>query len=810
MAERATRAEPTRRRHRFARLAALATTVALTGSVAGPAIPPASAATATAASSGSGGRPYIVTLAAPAGDVVSFAEVSADLGRVRGVDRVTPLAPSTVAVTSRLSAAQLRALPGVASVETDRLLSLSALDPLEGGAWYLDNPASRPEAPTVDADIDATAAWAVSTGSGVVVAVADSGFDITHPDLGERWERNLADDCDDGIDDDDNGFTDDCRGWDFGTNDPDVSPGIRPVAGNGAQLAPAHGTQIAGIIAAARNGRGTVGVAPDSRILPIKVTDGTNRVWLSAGIRAMSYATGRGADVFVASWGNATGSAALATAVTNATAAGMVVVAAAGNGGRELGPTAQWYPAGYAQTNDGVISVAATNGEDELAEFSNHGAVTLAAPGVGLLTTTVGRAWTTIDGTSAAAPVVAGVVALLRSAEPTLTPAQVRARLVAGTDQPSGLVDAGAGRINAAAALGIPRDSAPATVDFGAIGPLSDGVTVEWSDPLGAAAGGVRFTVAGPTGNVVHEEVLAAGGGTATADGLEWNADHVVTLQPLPELPGIANATSATIRTPAAIPTPRVTVHATETAARVQLSPVTLRAGRILRYELRWPDRTTTLLPGTALSETVTGLTPNTTYSLSVAVVADTTAEGIARVSFGTAPTVAGPSVRLTPTVEGVDVVVVPPRSLPGRPPLTGYRISAAGRTVNISAAGRGTLRGLVPDVAELVTVTALHGTLDGTSVVVGPVTPYGPIAPDAPANLTASFQSSNLAVRWDRADGPLITGYVVSVNGVKTQVPASRTFLNVRVGAALSVDVEVTARNGWGTSPATAITVDR
>lgn len=799
-------------RHRAGPLAAVSVvvTVLLAFGGFGVMTGTAGADSGTSASSSSGRRPYLVTLAAAHEDALSFAAASNGLRSVRGITRVASLGVNTVQVTTNLPLARLRALPGVASVEADRLLAAASLDPLEPGAWYLDNPSSRPEAATVDADIDVNVAWTRSTGAGVIVAVADSGFEINHPDLSDQWVRNLDDDCGDSIDDDRNGFVDDCRGWDFGMSDGDVSPGTRTTAGSTAVLPPAHGTQVAGIVAAARNGRGTTGVAPDARILPLKVSDGSNRLWLSAGIGAMAYAAEHGAKVFVASWGSATGSSALSAAVATLEARGMLLVAAAGNGGHDLGTSRQWYPAGYATTMGGVVSVAATDGTDTLASFSNRGAVTLAAPGARMLTTTTTRTWTTVDGTSFAAPVVAGVAALLAASEPSLTPSELRARLEQGSEHPSGLVDAGAGRINAASVLGLPPDASGATLSLDAPAAASNGVRVPWSDPWGVASGGVEFIVAGPGGDIVERSTLPAGGGVATSTGLGWDADYVVTLQPLPAVTGVANWTSTTLHTPAAVPAPRVTVHATENAVRIQIATSTLRGARVLRYEIRWPDRTTILLPGSPLTETVVDLVPNTAYTGSVAVIADTTAEGVVPISFVTAVTVAGPTARLTPTVEGVDVAVTPQRSLPGRPPITGYLVTADGRSLRVSPSGKGTLRGLVPGVPVDVLVTALHGTLEGTSAIVGAVTPYGPVAPDAPLDVQVAFQSSNLVVRWNRPPGPLITSYTVTVNGKKTQVPATTGFTVVKVGTVLSATVEVTARNGWGTSPAATATVDR
>lgn len=109
------------------------------------------------------------------------------------------------------------------------------------------------------------APWQVSTGSGVVLAVIDSGLLTSHVDFaGQIWANN-GETCGDGTDNDNNRLVDDCQGWDFGNNDANPNPDLFDPR-------KAHGTHVAGIIGAARNNVGVVGVAPNATVMPFKVS----------------------------------------------------------------------------------------------------------------------------------------------------------------------------------------------------------------------------------------------------------------------------------------------------------------------------------------------------------------------------------------------------------------------------------------------------------------------------------------------------------------------------------------------------------
>ncbi len=301
-----------------------------------------------------------------------------------------------------------------------------------------------------DADIDGEEAWDVTTGSGVTVAVLDSGIDLDHADLATAVWINPGETPGNGIDDDGNGFIDDVNGWDFFSNDADP----QDEGGQG------HGTFVSGIVGARINGVGIAGVAPDVTVMPVRVCGGSG-CFDSDVIAGLAYALDNGARVANLSLGRGPGDAIsdglFETAFADAIDAGLSVVAAAGNVGADndtTDPSAfpQWpsLPASFPLT--GLLSVAMTDSNDNLDPFSNYGLTTvdLAAPGVSIYSTTP-TGYTTGDGTSFSAPHVSGVAALVLAQDPCLTPAQVESRIRRSSDRLaslSGLVSTG-GRLNA-------------------------------------------------------------------------------------------------------------------------------------------------------------------------------------------------------------------------------------------------------------------------------------------------------------------------------------------------------------------------
>ncbi|MBD2016781.1 peptidase S8 [Microcoleus sp. FACHB-53] len=272
--------------------------------------------------------------------------------------------------------------------------------------------------------VKAPEAWAQGfTGEGIVVAVIDTGVDYTHLDLDGNIWVNEGEIAGNGIDDDDNGFVDDVRGWDFVANDNN------PMDEQG------HGTHVAGTIAAEKNDFGVTGVAYNAKIMAVRVLDagGSGSVSnIAAGIR---YAADNGADVINLSLGGGYSSEE-EDAIEYATAKGSVVVMAAGNESASQ-PS---YPANLA--NQWGIAVGAVDSTNTMANFSNKASIPpldyVVAPGVNIYSTTPGNTYSSFNGTSMATPHVAGVAALMLSANPNLTPAEVES-ILTKTANPTGI-----------------------------------------------------------------------------------------------------------------------------------------------------------------------------------------------------------------------------------------------------------------------------------------------------------------------------------------------------------------------------------
>lgn len=327
--------------------------------------------------------------------------------------------------------------------------------------WGLENTGQFVEDQTgaVGADISAPQAWALSTGSpDVVVAVIDSGVDFGHPDLGgsqldnPRMWTNAGETCygcmSDGLDNDSNGVVDDWRGWDF------VNETGNPLDEHG------HGTHVAGIIGASGdNGVGIAGVNWQVTIMALKIFGEAGLGESEAGARAVLYAAQQGVDVINASWGGWSPSLTLRDAITFAGQRGVLFVAAAGNDGWNTDLFGH-FPSGMAEPT--IISVAATDNMDQLADFSNFGlrTVDLGAPGVDVYSLWLGAGlespYRYASGTSMASPHVAGAAALVKARFPDATPLGVKALLLSSAERlPTleGLVASG-GRLDVAAAVG--------------------------------------------------------------------------------------------------------------------------------------------------------------------------------------------------------------------------------------------------------------------------------------------------------------------------------------------------------------------
>ena len=286
--------------------------------------------------------------------------------------------------------------------------------------WHLDNTGQNGGTP--DADINAPEAWEVQRGSrDVVVAVIDSGIDYNHQDLAANIWTNAGEVAGDGIDNDGNGYADDVYGWDWFYDDND------PIDDNG------HGTHAAGIIGAVGNNNvGIVGVSPEVSLMSLKFQGNFSGVYMgfaSDAAKAIDYAVDNGADVINASFGGINFSSVMFDAVSRANDAGVLFVASAGNESSDNDVSPR-YPTNYDIPN--VISVAAADNNDRLAEFSNYGATTvdLVAPGVEILSTVPGNGYEVHSGTSTAAPHVAGAAALLLAEDSSLTVTELKQTLM--------------------------------------------------------------------------------------------------------------------------------------------------------------------------------------------------------------------------------------------------------------------------------------------------------------------------------------------------------------------------------------------
>ena len=284
--------------------------------------------------------------------------------------------------------------------------------------------------------VGAAAAWPVTRGSGVTVAVLDTGVDASVPDLAGSV-----------------------------TVGPDETAGTDP---SGYQPPHLHGTYIASLIAGHGSGAGRrsgiIGIAPAARILSVRVildnsepgfgafaNESASDNAVGAGIR---YAVQHGARVINMSLGSIAPTKNLRAALAYAAARGVVLVAAAGNDGA---PQSGYTPYSYPAAIPGVIAVAAVGANGTRASFSeDNSSVVLSAPGVGVIGAGPGGSYLEADGTSPASAIVAGVATLIRAKYPRLTPFQVEQALISSTTRrpPGGYRPAtGFGEVNAPAAL---------------------------------------------------------------------------------------------------------------------------------------------------------------------------------------------------------------------------------------------------------------------------------------------------------------------------------------------------------------------
>lgn len=257
--------------------------------------------------------------------------------------------------------ARLSQNPAIEFVESDRQFEIAQADASEySESWALDDIGAEP------------VHLSNYTGKGVKIALLDTGIDYNHPELAPNYKG----------------------GYDFINSDND------PMDDNG------HGTHVAGILAAARDGKGIVGAAPDAEIYAIKVSDARGKGSFSGLVKGINWSIENGIDIVTMSITGKGGSNALAKAVQTAYSEhGLVLVAAVGNGSGDV-----LYPAAYEQ----VIGVGSVTNDNTLSSFSLTGSeVEFVAPGSGIKSAAIGSKYRISSGTSMATPLVTGALALL-------------------------------------------------------------------------------------------------------------------------------------------------------------------------------------------------------------------------------------------------------------------------------------------------------------------------------------------------------------------------------------------------------------
>jgi subtilisin family serine protease len=316
--------------------------------------------------------------------------------------------------------------PGVLYAQPNHVFKVATTpdDPDFGELWGLNN--TGQDDGVVDADIDAPEAWATATGStDVVVAVIDTGVDYTHADLAANMWKNPGEVPDNNLDDDGNGYVDDVYGIDTAYDDSD------PMDDYG------HGTHCSGTIGAVGdNGVGVVGVNWHVRIMAVKFLDSGGSGSTEDAIEAIEYAAAMGADVFSNSWGGGPYDQALYDTIAGID---KLFCFAAGNWSENTDYFVN-YPSGFDLPN--IVSVGASTRNEEAADFSNYGQLTvdLFAPGDEILSTVPGG-YEVHGGTSMATPHVAGAAALLLSEYPGMTWQRIKTTLMGAGDPKAAYAD---------------------------------------------------------------------------------------------------------------------------------------------------------------------------------------------------------------------------------------------------------------------------------------------------------------------------------------------------------------------------------
>ncbi len=414
--------------------------------------------------------------------------------------------------------AQANADPRVEYAEPNYIVQTDSTpnDPRFNDLWGMKNTIFAVSGGATPADIGATQAWDITTGDdNLVVAIVDTGVDISHPDLAANIWTNPGEVPGNGVDDDGDGFADDVHGWNFHDDNNSVFANASEDF---------HATHVAGTIGAVgNNGIGVAGVAWHVKLMPLKFLGGSKGTGsTSNAIKAIDYVIyqknhGVNVRIINASWGGTGFSMALRDEIQKAGDNGIVFVCSAGNDGVNNDNGDGDYPASFASVLSNCISVAAIDAGDLLADFSNYGhaTTTVGAPGRAILSTYPNNTYSMLSGTSMASPHVAGVVALLLANEPQLTPVQVKQRLVATAEPTDALVSkiAASGRVNAFNAL----TNRIASTDHPRIVRMDFTKTSLTIDGFGFVNGSAVMEVDGnAVGDVTYDRSFALGNGSLT------------------------------------------------------------------------------------------------------------------------------------------------------------------------------------------------------------------------------------------------------------------------------------------------------
>ncbi|MCB9802583.1 S8 family serine peptidase [Candidatus Nomurabacteria bacterium] len=302
----------------------------------------------------------------------------------------------------------------------------------------------------------------------VVVAVLDSGVDLNHPDLENNLWHNQGEIFGNSLDDDQNSYIDDYYGWDFIDSDNWPEPVLN---NNYDRTAINHGTVIAGILGAIKNSIGVVGVAPQIKIMPLRILDSRGQGNTLVLSQAINYAVENGADIINLSLVGTSYDETLKQAIKNAYDQGVMIVAASGNE-ENLGVDLDEYPHYPICDFDGinrVLGVAAVDQNKKLTAFSNFGetCIDISAPGSNFYSTAYQSDQDTAfrsyysggwSGTSVATPVVSAAAALIKMNYPQFRPNDIYQIIKNSAaslrfSNPNNFQDLGSGLLDIGAAL---------------------------------------------------------------------------------------------------------------------------------------------------------------------------------------------------------------------------------------------------------------------------------------------------------------------------------------------------------------------